>query len=194
MAKWKTWVRDYPQNAPDLFDSAALLPRYKTDLRWPAHPSQVIRVWDLGKWPYTVDVEISRDDDDNLAATGITIRRNFPTDGRGARFETGAKPLPVSPRDVRRMPLDAIVKAALVAATTNLFDPERHTKLRRALRTRGRPKRGKSQKFYAAILADHRELTRRGESAGKAIAEREGVDVNTVYQWIYRARHPNLGA
>ncbi len=113
---------------------------------------------------------------------------------------------PISPRDVRRLPLSTVFERAKAAAGV-MYEASRdpragiegipgqeindaiRERLRRVSVPRGRPVGGRSQGFYAEILATHRELLAAGvEHPNAEIAKRKRVPRNTVDQWLYRAR------
>ena len=104
-------------------------------------------------------------------------------------------PRPLSSRDVRRMALDRYVRAALDIAAGDHSPEHLVEQLRRVRLPRGRPERDVF--FYRDLLTAHRELGKRPEevrSVAAEIARRkseelgEDIDVNTVYQWVHRAR------
>jgi hypothetical protein len=110
----------------------------------------------------------------------------------------GAEPRPVSPRDVRRLPLGSYVRAAQAIASARFFPVEDYAedveKARRILLPRGRPQRGKGTKFYEEIARAYEQLAARGKNPAVEIAKRksrelgEEISTNTVHQWIFRAR------
>jgi hypothetical protein len=66
---------------------------------------------------------------------------------------------------------------------------ERHDELERILVPRGRPKRGRSVKWYCALLKAARGFERQGLSPAKEIARgKTGVSENLVHQWLHVAR------
>jgi DNA-directed RNA polymerase specialized sigma24 family protein len=69
-----------------------------------------------------------------------------------------------------------------------LWSEEARQEARKVALPRGRPERGRSTGWYAELLQDARELESQGKSAAQEIAKRKRVPVNTVYQWLFRAR------
>jgi hypothetical protein len=170
---------------------------------------------------YAVSVEF-RFDDAGPYVTGIAVRRHRFADGwSGERTH-------VQPRDVQRLPIARIMRAASAfAATAKKPKPRKRSnrlegkpldprvvagafyydvgavaELRergfeqagelveagKVLVPRGRPRRGRTTSFYREIATAYREFEKQGKSPAREIARRKGVSVNTVYQWIHRAR------
>lgn len=200
MAKWKVMTAHMPAGKEDSpFDPGAVLEVPSTrKLRWPIAADVIVRVWDLEDWPYTVDVELLRPSEaDAPVVSGIRVYRNFllepKTPGkRERRFAEDLRPLSLSTRDVRRMPLDRILRAALVAATEH--HDGRTGELKRALLPRAQgPKPEHSRKFYEQIARAYQQRVKNGEGSPVAwIAERKNVPRNRVYQWLHRARKMGL--
>jgi hypothetical protein len=159
--------------------------------------------------PYTVTVELRFDRDGAPFVIGVAVRRQTPwweEDG----WEAGEERPHVSPRDVQRLPLAGIVRAALAAASA----AERRTletgepvtsetarvltdqgedwdwaeDARKVLTPHGRPQHGKSAKWYSELADSYRGFARAGKSPVKEIATRKRVSENTVHQWVHRAR------
>ncbi len=146
-----------------------------------------MRVWGLDHWPYTVDVEFVQGDGGPVA-TGVLIRRNFAYDEQQG-FADGLELVPVSGRDVRRMPLDRVIAAALAAVSEPSSAEGWAGRVGKAITPRGLPERGRSSKFYAQIANLYRELAQRDvASPVQEIARRKGVPPNRVHQWVHRAR------
>jgi hypothetical protein len=79
--------------------------------RWWSDPELVVTAFEKGI-PYAVAVELRRDDDGVPFVTGVAARRHLWADGwKGERTH-------VSPREVQRLPLAKIIRAALAAAAT----------------------------------------------------------------------------
>jgi hypothetical protein len=108
---------------------------------------------------------------------------------------------PVSAAEIRKIPFGRIIRAAITSAVSmepskkgTADEPdrilqERHDALESILVPRGRPKRGKSLKFYCELLKAARAYEREGLWPAKEIAERkEGVTPNLVHQWLHVAR------
>lgn len=183
-----------------------------------ADPELAVVVYPTGA-PYTVSVELRRHSDGAWFVIGIAVRRQYPwweePSGWEASDERWASENPhVSPRDVQRLPLARIVRAALAAASSaerpnlatgkpaassvaRIFAEDGITPpqeaawaqvAQRVLLPRGRPQRGKSVDFYRELANSYRALARTGVSPPKVIARRKRVSTNTVYQWLYRAR------
>jgi len=107
-----------------------------------------------------------------------------------AEWPEDAKPVPISLRDVRRLPLDRIATAAVTAVRQLMAEPspDRMAPLAEALSLQGRPTGGNKVKFYAAIADHHRMYTKAGRSPAKEIARRKRVSENLAHQWIFQAR------
>jgi hypothetical protein len=144
--------------------------------------------------PYLVAIEICLSGDEATPfASGTSIRRS----DRGR----------VSARDVQRLPLSAMMRAATAAVGAavregagwsaevppfKIGDGDRWPhKARKVLVPRGRPQRGKSTEFYREIARTHDEYSALGLSPAKEIASKKNVPEGTVHQWFHRAR--NLG-
>jgi hypothetical protein len=167
--------------------------------------------------PYTVTVEFRRDPDARPFVMGVAVRYQPLWAFEDDFWERDEEERPhVSPRDVQRLPLARIVRAAIAAAnsaerpviestgkpavseTARLFadesaepwkgDPPWAEAARKILVPRGRPERGKSAKFYKDLADSHRAFALAGKSPVKEIARRKGVSENTVHQWVHRAR------
>jgi hypothetical protein len=125
--------------------------------------------------PYEVDVTV----EDDLRISGVAVRRAEEIPGS------------VSAREIVRLPLSTILRAAIVAATKGLHSHREIDALMRA--PKGRPERGKSAKFYQELADMYRALVASGEPhPAKEIAKRKRIDdPNTVHQWLHRAR--NIG-
>jgi hypothetical protein len=189
MARWRFWYglsNRWPERAarprPDQEDLARRID-------WPIPARFVVRVRDPDS-PYYVDVE-AYDDEGEIVVTGIAVRSAVRTAGTAELDWEEADVPPVSPRDVRRMPLDTYVRAALAVINDPLTE-EGAVKLHRALRPRGGPGRGYGSQFYAGILSYHNDLLQRrpDERPIRIIAEEYGVPEPRVRQWLFRARHP----
>ena len=90
---------------------------------------------------------------------------------------------PITAREIRRARLDGYVRAAvaLVGKPVNI------RAVRKAMKGK-EPARGRGSGFYLTILAEAEDLQRQGARPGPALADRYGVDVNTIHQWTFRAR------
>lgn len=102
-------------------------------------------------------------------------------------------------RELRRLPIDRFLASARAMAGVyfrrrriggpTFGEPgEMLEELRRVRAPRGRPRRGRSSRFYAEIAEAYRAFRAQGLSPGAEIARRKGVDANLARQWIYRAR------
>jgi hypothetical protein len=152
-------------------------------LWWPSEPELFETVFDYAA-PYVVTVGFVRDD--APVPVEITVRRTFPVSDQGG-FLDGAEPEPLSARDVRRLPLDRLLRAATAAADSGPV--ESAAEVSKILLPRGRPGGGaRSIAFYREIASAHRQIEQLGESPAKAIARRKRVSENTVHQWIHKAR------
>jgi len=84
--------------------------------RWYSDPDLVITVFPSDS-DYAIAVELVRPSDGPPFATGVAVRRVHMLSG------PLEEPTDVSPRDVQRLPLAAIVRAALAAAATAPEEP-----------------------------------------------------------------------
>jgi hypothetical protein len=150
--------------------------------------------WVEDRAGYTVEAEVAEDEETGApAVVGLSIRRQ------------GDEPnLPVSLRDIRRLPLATILSRARAAASI-VFDAKHRVaetgedqeldmaelaaRVRKARAPRGLPERGHSAAWYLELLQAERDLRASGvEHPGAELARRKKVPPNTVYQWLYRAR------
>jgi hypothetical protein len=178
--------------------------RGEETFQWPAEPHVLVRVR-LTEEPYAIDVELVRDDEQGFVPVGVSVRRLFPTSrhrrGGSYPFAEGIRPEPVSAADMRKIPFGRIIRAAITAVSSmepfkkgEADDPERileerHEALDRILVPRGRPKRGRSVKWYCDLLKAARRFEERGLSPAKEIARgKTGVSENLVHQWLHVAR------
>jgi len=178
---------------------------------WWSDPELVITAF-ATDMPYGVSVELRRDEEGVWFASGIACRRHRWADGwKGERRG-------VSPREVQRLPLAKIIRAALAAAPSAVrpddlddpnstpfpqfqlvYDPGDDPRwsesgpgwavdARKVLLPRGRPQHGKSVDFYTQLAVAYRDFASAGLSPVKEIARRKKVSENTVHQWILRTR------
>jgi hypothetical protein len=156
-------------------------------LRWPAEPDLFETVFDYAA-PYVITVGFVRQDADDVPVpVEVTIRMTFPVSETGQGFVAGTEPRSLSTRDVRRLPLDRVVRAATAAADAGPV--ESASEFPKILLPRGRPVGGeRSVVFYKKIAKAYRQLTEEQKSPAKEIARRKGVSENTAHQWIYKAR------
>jgi hypothetical protein len=156
-------------------------------LRWPAEPDLFETVFDYAA-PYVVTVGFARSDADDVPVpVEVTIRLTFPVSETGRGFAEGTEPRSLSTRDVRRLPLDRIVRAATAAADAGPV--EALAEISKSLVPPGRPAGGeRSVVFYKGIAEAYRQLTEQQKSPAKEIARRKRVSENTAHQWIYKAR------
>lgn len=158
---------------------------------------------DPDRLAYVIEIEFGDRDEEDQQPSNVTAIRVSCSDGA------------VLSRDVRRMPLDAYVKAARSSLTLARIElmteaghaPPRMTKkqqrellgishaweraqqdLATVTVPRGRPQAGRSTKWYADLLASARQLEAQGKSANRELARRKHVSENTIRQWIHRAR------
>ena len=128
---------------------------------------------------YMVTVKI-RHTDGASGPTGINVWRPDETDRT------------LSQREVKRLPLDRVVRAALAAATgprEQRGSEKWHALIaEKIVAPTGKPERGKSTKFYEDIAKAYRAAAANGKNPVKEIARQNGAAANTVHQWIYRAR------
>lgn len=162
---------------------------------WPMPAEGIMRVCS-GDWPkYAIDVELRLDLFDEPVVTGVAVRRRVPMKAKGKRamfaeWPEDAEPLPVSLRDVRRLPLDRIATAALTAARQFMEapSPDRMEPVAEALSLPGRPVGRNKEHFYTAVAGLYRLYATKGRSPAQEIARRKRVSENTAHQWIYKAR------
>lgn len=163
---------------------------------WPAEATDHARVWGVTDGSYVVDVEFSRDEHHNLVPVGVAVRRTFPTSrhkkGGDYPFVEGTQPEPLSAGDVRGIPFGRVIRAATLVVANPEPSTERHDELNRILVPRGRPQRGRSEKFYRDVAAAARACSRNGLSPAKEIARRKNVSENLVHQWLHVARRRGL--
>jgi hypothetical protein len=160
---------------------------------WPAEPDLFVRLSGVSDAPYVVDVELVRDDEGELVPVGVSVRRTFSTSRHKQRgryvFAPGERPVALAAVDVRQIPFGRAIRAAITAASSPQPSDDRSEELDRILVPRGRPRRGKSVKFYCDLLKAARSYEEAGLSPAKEIARRkEGVSPNLVHQWLHVAR------
>jgi hypothetical protein len=168
--------------------------------------------------PLTVSVEFRRDPSGRPFVMGVAVRYQPLWAFEDDFWESAEQRPHVSPRDVQRLPLARIVRAATAAAnsaerpvlgekpavssTAQLFpdesgepwtgDPPWAEAARKILVPRGGPQRGKSTQFYKEIARSYRDFALAGMSPVREIARRKRVSENTVHQWVHRARKLNF--
>jgi hypothetical protein len=179
--------------------------RGEETFEWPAEPLFIASIRGVTDAPYAVDVELARDDEGAFVPVGVLVRRLFPTSrhkqGGVYPFASGTQPEPVSAAEIRKIPFGKIIRAAITAASSmepfkkgEADDPERileerHNEIERILVPRGRPKRGRSVKWYCDLLKAAKRFEERGLSPAKEIARgKTGVSENLVHQWLHVAR------
>jgi hypothetical protein len=128
---------------------------------------------ELADAPYTVTVEVRPSPHGGHYASAVSVRCS------------GKIHVPISPREVRRLPLASVVDAALTIVDGG--DPRR-TMDKKLRAPSGRPQRGRSAKFYKEFAEEYRKFKADGFSPAQEIARRKGVDPNTVHQWAFQAR------
>jgi hypothetical protein len=189
--RWSTW-REFKDDVRPTREALA------TGAAWPMPAQGIMRVFST-EWPkYAVDVELRLDAFDEPVVTGVVVRRSVPMKAKGKRasFDPGAEwpedvePLPLSLRDVRRLPLDRIATAALVAVRqfSESPSPDRMLPVAEALRLPGRPVGRNKERFYTTVAKLYRMYALQNRSPAKEIAKRKQVSENTAHQWIYKAR------
>jgi hypothetical protein len=164
---------------------------------WPMPAQSIMRVLSTEFPKYAVDVEFRLDAFDEPVVTGVAVRRRVPMKSKPERaaldpkaeWPEGIEPLPLSLRDVRRLPLDRIATAALVAVRQfSESGPDRMLPVADALSLPGRPVGRNKDRFYATVAELHRRYAKQGRSPAKELARRKHVSENTAHQWIYKAR------
>jgi hypothetical protein len=147
-------------------------------------------------WPdYIIEVEVSFDAVDAPVATGVSVRRALPTKATtrpwtDVAWPKGTQPLPVSTRDIRRLPLERIVNAALVMLIQLTKEPadDRMDAMAELLNPATRPTRRNKATFYEAVGQLARRWIADGKSPAKELARAKNVDTNTAHQWLHKAR------
>jgi hypothetical protein len=196
---WSGWV-GFKDDLPASFEARA------EGAPWPMPAEGIVRVIS-SEWPkYAVDVEMRLPPGTPTGpyrlfepvVTGVSVRRRVPmrAKGRRAAFEHKAEwaeetePLPLSLRDVRRLPLDRIAAAAVVVVRQAAEEPspDRLEPLAEVLSLPGRPIGRNKERFYRAVAELHRQWTLKGLSPARELAKRKHVSENTAHQWIYKAR------
>ncbi len=127
---------------------------------------------------YMVTVRVEHRADGSVPV-GIEVKRPDETDE------------PLSSRDVRRLPLDRIVSAALAAASgprERRGEDEWFSTISKALAPPGRPERNHSAEFYKGISVFYRATAAKGLSPAQELARQKKVTRGTADQWIYRTR------
>jgi hypothetical protein len=76
---------------------------------WYTSPQLVVTMFSPEITPYAVAVELRRDEDGSAYVIGVAVRRHAYNGWDGERTD-------VSPREIQRLPLSRIVRAALAAA------------------------------------------------------------------------------
>lgn len=165
---------------------------------WPRPAQGIMRVVSTEFPKYAVDVELRLDALEEPVVTGVAVRRRVPMKAKGKRaafdpeseWSEDVEPLPVSLRDVRRLPLDRIATAALVAVRQfrESPDPDRMRPVAEALSLPGRPVGRNKERFYGTVAELYRRYAQQGRSPAKELARRKHVSENTAHQWIYKAR------
>ena len=202
MADWRfTWV-SWVQLERKGFRDPVEPPRdfQSEGMPWPMPAQSIMRVVSE-EWPkYAVDVELRLDALDEPVVTGVAVRPRVPLKARGRRagieppnnaeWPEGTEPLPLSLRDVRRLPLDRIATAAVVYVRQAKEEPspDRMQPVAEALSLPGRPTGRNKERFYRAVAELYRQWTLKGLSPAKELAKRKRVSENTAHQWIFKAR------
>jgi hypothetical protein len=197
--RWKPTEREKQAGAP-----FAVPPE-----QWFAFPGAEYTVvvgigWASAKSPVPVEVSIRRmtplepKTGDEEARLSYQVRERK---AGGILFDRD--PLPVSVRDMKRLPLASYVRAAVALVSAQVAAAEQIERtgepavvdraafdeaLLRVGAPRGHPQRGRSAAFYKEIADAHRAFSARGKRPAVEIAKRKGVDRNLVDQWIFRAR------
>lgn len=188
--RWSTW-REFKD------DVRPRRERLAEGAPWPMPAQGIMRVFSTEFPKYAVDVEMRLDAFDEPVVTGVAVRRCV---GMKANKRAGfdpppewpedVEPLPVSLRDVRRLPLDRIATAALVVVRQfrESPDPDRMLPVAEALSLPGRPVGRNKERFYTTVAELYRRYAGEGRSPAKELARRKHVSENTAHQWIYKAR------
>lgn len=186
---WTTWVRSKVELQPA---------EQRDGTPWPMPAQSVVRAW--ADEDYVIDVELRLGRDDQPIVTGLAIRRGVPLEPRSGfkqsepRWPKDAEPRSVRPRDVKRLPLSQIAKAAVTWVSALELDPgsaKRTLELDRARRTLRPPRTSPREDpdYYRKLLLVHNELVARREpSPAKKLAEQMGKPLSTVHVHLHRAR------
>lgn len=155
---------------------------------------------------YAVVVELVRTADGEPIVTGLAVRRLTPhvvTGQAGTRVrltpdgevtepvprrEPKGLPRALSGRDVRRMSLAAVLRAALAAAKGYAWLAAPQEPIRALVPPRDQPL---TPDYYRRLLEAHRAIVARGSPAPvKELAKRHGFgdNVNLMHQRLHRAR------
>ena len=186
---WSTQAFHYPTNVAV---SKPTVEDRRTGHPWPIPPEWNVRMRSPDS-DYFIDVEIYNDEVDGPIVTGIAVRTGAPlkrerkpNPNQPLDWQEGADIQPVSPRDVRRLPLATFVRAAQAIVRAPLLTDD---ELKRALRSTGGPGKGYSTRFYRDLLDSVAVLAACGEAHPvRVIAARQDVPENRVHQWLHRAR------
>jgi hypothetical protein len=195
--RWSTWIPwvntgEEPRLLPHV-------PDIRDGRPWPLPAQSIVRAWDDDG--YAIDLELRLDKDDRPVVTGIAVRRAVPMEPRRdmkrePRWPEGTEPQPISPRDVKRLPLTQIAKAVATWVEATKDDPdsqERAEKMERVERTlfppRGRSKGRVKKELYQWILFALQTLEKDLDpNPVQTIAARLGENPNKVHVWVHRAK------
>jgi hypothetical protein len=196
LMRWTTWIPwvntgEEAKVQPQPQDVHAGTP-------WPMPPQSIVRAWHDDD--YVIDVELRLGEHDTPVVTGISVRRAVPMERRRdfkrePSWPDDAVPRSVSPRDVQRLPLSTVVRAALLWTQATKDDPEsreRAGKMGRVDRilARSRGKKGpRGDEFYRTLGLAHYEFVRAGvQSPVKELATQMGEPPGNIHVWLHRAR------
>lgn len=215
--KWQRFHLETRTDSPvDDPDSGA----YRVGSPWPVPAYDIVSTDRAG---YELRAEIVKDPaTDAPVIVGLSVRRLRRLEARpnGSALDWllrkkkaeahgellfAEPPRPLSPRELRRLPLATFLEGARLAAGAHYdahrraretgqdqpspFGPEFARQLSRVRAPRGRPQRGRSSRFYAELAEAYRALAAQGfQHPGAELARRKHEDPNTMRQWIHRAR------
>jgi hypothetical protein len=184
-----------PRINPKLHDLATGRP-------WPLTPQSIVRAWD-DESGYTIDLELRLGTNDQPVVTGIAVRRALPMEPRqrditgGPRWPEATEPVPVSPRDLKRLPLSSLAKAAKAWIESMKLEPgseERDAVTAGVVRTLHPPRGWKAgarvtDELYEFILKalEHHERNMEPHPVLR-IAEALGEPPAKVHVWVHRAK------
>jgi hypothetical protein len=190
---WRLWdsTPKEPRETPPL--PRPLSDDLRSGAEWPVPPEAIKRIR-MPETDYFIDVEIVWDSEGNPVPTGVAIRLGVPMK-RAARvvdspydyFAETTEPLPISPREVRRLPISTCVQWAIAHATDPIGEEGERVQ-KDALKPKGA--RAHTSTFYRDLARRFLALQQdpQIDRPVRVLAKERGVKENVVHQWLYRAR------
>ena len=179
--------------------------RKASKIQWPPappvgyKPEATVTFGEVDGWPYVVGVDVARDRDGRDIPIGLTIQRkpSFGDPGPSPQYDLEGMSLPevtdaalelqrLSVRDVKRMPLDRILRAATVAMREGAWGGPDSPVTRTVL---PRKKVRLTRKDFEKLAKAYEALEARGERPVPVLAKRMGVPENRMHQWVHRMRY-----